>query len=150
MEEIIHAFGIDWRLIVIQMVNFAVLGGALWYFLYTPVFSILKEREEKIKKGVLDAAEAERVRSEARDEKSRILKDARTDAEHIVNQAQIHADAKGSEIINEAEAHAARMIDSAKGQVEELKNQARKASEAEIAAAAILAAETILNERAHT
>ena len=58
MEEIIHAFGIDWRLIVIQMFNFAVLAGALWYFLYTPVLTILSDREAKLKKGVEDVPQA--------------------------------------------------------------------------------------------
>ncbi len=147
MEEIIHAFGIDWRLIVIQMFNFVVLAIALWYFLYTPILKVLNERQEKIKKGILDAEEAERARLEADNEKAIVLREARKSAEHIVNQAQIHADIKGGEIIDVAEAHAARMIDSAEKQVDELKKQALKASEAEIAKAAILAAEKILNDR---
>jgi F0F1-type ATP synthase membrane subunit b/b' len=57
MEEIIHAFGIDQRLIIIQIVNFAILAGALGYFLYTPVLRLLREREEKIAQGLKDAEE---------------------------------------------------------------------------------------------
>ncbi len=77
MEEIIHAFGIDWRLIVIQIFNFALLVAALWYFLYTPILKILEERESKLKQGVLDAEKAATARSEADTEKSVVLKEAR-------------------------------------------------------------------------
>lgn len=147
MEEIIHAFGIDGRLIVIQIVNFAILAGALWYFLYTPVLTLLKQREEKIKKGIEDAEEAERLLAQSEKTKSELLTEARKNAEHIVNQAQIHADVKASEIIDVAEAHAAHMIDSAEKHVDELRKQALKASEADIARAAILAAEKVMNEK---
>ena len=65
MEEILHAFGIDWRLILIQVVNFGILAGALWYFLYTPVLKILNDREEKIRKGIEYAEAAQETRAEA-------------------------------------------------------------------------------------
>ena len=49
MQEILTAFGIDWRLIVIQVFNFAMLAYVLWYFLYTPVLKLLAEREENVR-----------------------------------------------------------------------------------------------------
>jgi F-type H+-transporting ATPase subunit b len=147
MEHIIHAFGIDWRLIVIQIVNFTILLFALWYFLYTPILKILSDREQKIKEGIQNAEKAQESLNNAETERQRVLAKARTDADNIVNQAQIHADAKRDEIINEAEAHAAHMIDAAILQSEELKRKARRASEAEIAGAAVLAAEQIISEK---
>lgn len=148
MEEIVHAFGIDWRLIVIQMFNFAILVGALWYFLYTPVLKLLDEREAKLKKGVEDAENAAKERALAETEKSEILASARKQAESLVEDASRHAELKGSDIVHEAEARVARMLEDAKLRAEEEKIRARKESEAEIAEAAILAAEKILRERA--
>jgi len=147
MEEIIHAFGIDWRLIVIQMFNFALLMAALWYFLYTPILNILREREAKLKKGVEDAESAARALQDAGDEKARILKDARTEGDSIVLRAKEFGEEKGAAILTDAEKKAERMIADAKLRGEEEMTRIRKESEAEIAQAAILAAEAILKQK---
>lgn len=147
MEEIIKAFGIDWRLIVIQMFNFALLAAALWYFLYTPVLNILKAREDKLKQGVLDADAAKAALENADAEKKVILTKAQSEAGDIVARAIGRAEEKGTEIIHEAEARAARAIEDAKQKAEEIKAQAHKESEAEIAQVAFLATEKMLRER---
>jgi F-type H+-transporting ATPase subunit b len=147
MEEIIQAFGIDWRLIVIQMFNFAILVAALWYFLYSPVLKMLNDREAKLKKGVEDADKAALALEEADKEKVAVLTTARKEAESLVEEASRHAESKGGDIVKEAEARAVRMIEDAKLRAEEEKILAMKESEAQIAQAAILAAEKILNQK---
>lgn len=144
MQEILHAFGIDWRLIVIQIFNFGVLAGILWYFLYTPVLKLLNDREEKIKNGILDAEDAARAKSEADVEKTAILKDAHGEAGQIVARATTYAEEKEKKILHEASEKIARDIASAKALSEELKAQALKESESEIAKLAILGAEKVL------
>lgn len=150
MEEIIHAFGIDWRLIVIQIFNFSILAGLLWYFLYTPVLTILKEREAKIKKGVEDAEAAGMALREADTEKQTVLREAHTEARDIVSRASVHAEEKGADIVHAAEHAAERVLTTARNTAEEIKVQAHKESEAEIARVAILAAEKIIRERLNT
>ncbi len=147
MEEIIHAFGIDWRLIVIQMFNFAILGGALWYFLYTPVLKILNDREAKLKKGVEDADKAAVALRDADAEKTAVISAARKQAESLVESGSKHAELKSEEILAEANVRATRLMEDAVAKAEAEKARARAASEAEIAEAAILAAEKILNEK---
>lgn len=144
MEEIVHAFGLDGRLIVIQMFNFGLLVLALWYFLYTPILKILSEREAKLKQGVEDAEMAQRAKEEAGKEKELVLKEARIEAEAIVESAKTHAEVKGTDIVRDAEARALRMLEDTKERCDEERVLSRKASEAEIAEAAILAAEAIL------
>ena len=141
MQEIIHAFGIDWRLIVIQIFNFSVLAGILWYFLYTPVLNLLAERELKIKKGIGAALR------QADSEKHTILTEAHSEASAIVARASVHAEEKGSEIVIDAQHKAERVAQDAAQKALEIKAQAYKESEAEIAQVAILAAEKILNQK---
>ena len=150
MEEIIHAFAIDWRLIVIQMFNFAILAGALWYFLYTPVLTILKDREAKLKKGVEDADAAGKSRTAADADRQEVLRGAHTEAGDIVARARVHAEEKEVTILNEAAVRAARALEDAAQKAEEIKARAHKESEAEIAQLAILAAEKVLRERSHS
>lgn len=146
MQEIIHAFGIDWRLIVIQMFNFAILMGALWYFLYTPVIAMLREREAKLKKGVEDAEAASASLREAEHTKKEVLTHANNEAEEVVKRASVRAEEKSSAIIKEAEDRALRTLDEAKLKAAQIEEQAFKESEAEIAKVAVLTAEKLLRK----
>lgn len=59
MNEFLDKFGIDWRLLLSQTVNFALILIILRIFVYKPLLSILKERREKIEKGLAQAEESE-------------------------------------------------------------------------------------------
>ena len=73
MEQLIQAFGIDARLILIQVVNFGLLMAALTYLLYKPVLKMLHDRQEKIAQGLKDAEEAGLARLEATEENKGII-----------------------------------------------------------------------------
>lgn len=150
MEEIIHAFGIDWRLIAIQMFNFAILMGALWYFLYTPVLTIIREREDKIRKGVEDAKKAEEALQSAEQERARVLTRAEHEAKDVVQHAHVRAEERAGVLEQEAREKAQSIIGDAEKRAEELAHEAKRESDAEIARIAILAAEKILIERQST
>ncbi len=147
MEDIINAFGIDGRLIVIQIVNFAILMAALGYFLYNPLLNLLREREEKIVAGIKDAEAAAIAKASAETEKAAVLTAAHTEAVAVNARAKSAADVKAAEIVSAAETAAAVAKAKAATEAEELKAAAIKASEAEIAKTAILAAEKILREK---
>jgi F-type H+-transporting ATPase subunit b len=148
MEGIINAFGIDLRLIIIQIVNFTILMVVLGYFLYKPILKLLKEREEKIAQGVEDAEQAAVVRSQAEVEKKDILTAAHLSAEAVALRAKSAADATASEIVASAENKAAEALKAAAVKAEQLRAQVQKEAESEIAKTAILAAEKILREKA--
>ena len=108
---------------------------------------MLNEREEKIKKGVADAESAERSLSEADSEKQAILATAHKDAEGVSSKAKVYAEEKSEEIVAEAHAKAEAVIRAAEAKGLDIKSQAEKESEAEIAKLAILAAEKVLREK---
>lgn len=147
MEEILHAFGINGKLIVIQIVNFAILAGFLTYFLYNPILKLLNERENKIRRGIEHAEEAEKALAAADTEKAHILASAHKDAESISSRAKIYADEKVSRIIEDANVKAQHILQNADMRGKEMQAQARKESEAEIAKTAVLLAEKILREK---
>ena len=55
----ISQFGVNWKLFISQLVNFAVILIVLRLFVYTPVLKVLKERSKKIKEGLDKAQEAD-------------------------------------------------------------------------------------------
>ena len=148
MEQLIEAFGIDVKLIVVQIINFAILVGLLSYFLYKPLLKVLQDREDKISQGVKDAEAAAKVRSEAENEKQSIVSEAHKEAEEVAARARVHAEEKAATILTSADEKAVGIVSNAEQKAEDIKIQARKDSEAEIAKLAVLAAEKVLQEKA--
>ena len=58
MDQLLHAFGIDVKLLLAQAVNFGVLLVVLWLVLYKPVMKTLDERKAKIAQCVIDSAQS--------------------------------------------------------------------------------------------
>jgi len=146
MSELFAAFGINWKLLIVQAINFGILLGVLWYFLYTPVLKMIDERRRKIAEGVQTAEAAERKLAEAKTEGDKLVGSAAREAEGLVAAARGRADEKASEIVRSAEAQASAVLKDAQAKADEAKRLALSESQKEIARAAMLAAEKILRE----
>ncbi len=59
MNEFLEQFGIDWKLLLSQLVNFTLILIILRAFAYKPLIKILKERKEKIEEGLIKAEESD-------------------------------------------------------------------------------------------
>ncbi len=147
MSQLLAAFGINWHLLVIQAINFALLLSALTYFLYQPILRIIDERRRVIAEGVSKAQAADKELEEAKVQRESVVGEAAREAEGLVASARTRAEERGSEIVKSAEARAAATLKDANERAEETKRQALKESEREIARAAVLAAEKILREK---
>ncbi len=147
MADLLQSFGIDWRLLIIQAVNFGVLLVALTYFLYKPVLNILDERRKKIEQGVRDASEAKHELENAELKASEIVGEASGKAEEIVLSAKELAELKGQEILSEAQARSERIEADAKARAQEAAKRALDNSNEEIARIAILATERLLKKK---
>lgn len=147
MGELFAAFGIDWKLLLVQAVNFGVLLAVLTYFLYKPILRIIDERREKAAEGVRAAEEANRRLADAKREGEKTVGEAAREAEQLVAAARARAEEKQNEIMREAETRAANLMKEAHDRAEEAKRTALQESSKEIARAAMLAAEKILREK---
>jgi F-type H+-transporting ATPase subunit b len=84
MASLIHAFGLDWKLLITQVINFGLVLFVLWYFLYKPTMAMIDTRQKKIARGVEDADKAREERKNADKEKKQILSKANIEAVRIV------------------------------------------------------------------
>ena len=146
MESLLDAFGIDWKLLLAQLVNFGVLFVALTWLLYKPVMKTLDERAAKIAQGVEDAELASEKAANADQEAAKVVKGAESEAEGIVASARDLAGTEKSRIVKEAEARAAQVAADAEARAEETAAKALRDSEREVARLAVLAAEKVLRE----
>ena len=146
MEQLFAAFGLDWRLLLIQAFNFGLLLIVLSYFLYKPILKIIDERREKIADGVRTAEAASRRLAEAKQEGDGLIGDAAKQAETLLTEARSRAETKQKDIVGAAESRAAAIVKDAEARIAEQERQAFVKSERDIAKAAMLAAEKILRE----
>jgi F-type H+-transporting ATPase subunit b len=146
MGEILDIFGIDWRLLLIQSINFVIVLAALWYFLYRPVMRLVEERRQRIEQGVKDAEAATAEREEIARQKEEQLASARSEADDIVNAAKERATEREREIVREAEERRERILQEAQEQADSERDRAIEESKREIAKLAVLSAEKVLRE----
>ena len=147
MDELLEVFGVNWKLLLAQGFNFALLLVLLTYFLYRPVLKIIDERREKIARGVKTAEDAAHKLAEAKKASGSIIGGASREAEGLVASARARSNEQGVEIVKSAESRADSIVADAKARAEEEKRQALHESERGIARAAMLAAAKILRER---
>lgn len=144
MSELLAVFGVNWKLLLAQGFNFALLLAILTYFLYKPILKIIDERREKIAESVKTADDAKRQLALAKTQSDKIVGEASKEAESLAKAARARAEERGAEIIKSAEAQAQGVLSDATQRAEEEKRKAIKDSEREITRAAMLAAEKIL------
>ncbi len=147
MEQIIDTFGIDWKIILIQMVNFSILLGVLWYVLYRPLIKLIEKRRAQIIKGVADAERAEAALKDADSKKSEILAEASMEAEKIITASKETAKKKEAEILKEGKYKYDRLLTEAKLKAEEIKREALEESREELAKLIVLGVEKTIRKK---
>lgn len=123
MEEILHNLGIDWKLLIAQVINFAILFIILKVFVYKPILGILNKRKQDIEKGIEFSKSAEERLKSADLEKAETLRAAKEKALAIVTEAEGAGNVRKSEILNEAQAKRDSMVSEAKVIIDEHKHK---------------------------
>ena len=147
MEKILDVFGIDWRLLVINAINFGLLLLALRYFLYGPIMAVLESRRERIAKGVRDAELAERELQETEAARSVVLAKAGKEADSFLAHGRERGLAKEKELIVAGETAAWSLLKEADNQAKELKARAIAESKEEVAKLIVLGMERVMGSK---
>lgn len=141
MAELFEAFGIDWKILVINLVNFGALVLVLWYFLYGPVVRMLEHRRKQIAEGVAAAEKSKEELAKIEAARAAELAKAGKEADEVLAGARAAGAEKQREIISGAEAAAARVLAEAEVQAKELKDTAVAESKQELAKLVVLGME---------
>lgn len=144
MSELISTFGINWKIMLVQIVNFGVLLFALKHFVYGPVMQMMEKRRKAIEQGVKDAKLAAEKLDAADGEGKAIVAQASRDADDIIARSKVRAEEVGQTIARSVEEKAAAALRDAEMRAKDMKEKALVESKAEIAQAAMLVAEKLL------
>jgi F-type H+-transporting ATPase subunit b len=93
-DSILNTFshmGVDWRLIIMNAVNFGIVAVILYKFFFKPIQKAMDERTAKIEEGLRNAEEMKKKLAEAELKQAEILREARKGAQEILEQARVAA-----------------------------------------------------------
>lgn len=117
--ELINTLGIDWRILLWQVVMFLVLLGMLRAFAYGPILKALEERQARIAKGLADAAAAEAFRAEADALKQKALVAAAQESQRIVADSKKAAEQLRAEAVAKTRVEVERMLKEGMARIEQ-------------------------------
>lgn len=144
MEQIATAFGVNWKLIVIQAVNFSLLLFLLHRFLYRPMLAMIDTRRAKIENAIHNAEQAEIELGEAGAEKARILREATAKGDALIDAAKKRAEAEERTMLKEAHRKAVHVLNDAERRALREHAEMLEKTEREVARMAVLATEKML------
>lgn len=116
--EFFNAFGINGKIILAQIINFAVLLFILNKIGYGPIKKFVEERTAKIEEGVKNAEEATKALAQAKTEQESILVAARKEAAQIIETAQAKAKEQGAAQLEKAKQEVANVVAQGKATLE--------------------------------
>ena len=145
--EVLAKLGVDWKLLLAQAVNFAVLFWVLRRYAYQPMLDFLEKRTARIEQGITDAEAATAKLSEMTAKEAEVLAAARKEAKAIIASAEEGAKKRDAERALETEAKVKRLIEEAEVKIREEKDKAMQGAKAEIGELVLLSVEKILKEK---
>lgn len=142
--ELFDTLGIDWGMLIAQLINYGVLLVALSVLLYKPILRMLDERRERISKSMEDS---KRIQEQLRDiEKQRAasMKELDTKASALLADAKKQADASRAELVAAAQKEVEGMLERGRKQLEDEKRSMLGSLEKTVAKASVTLAGKIL------
>lgn len=145
--ELFEKLGIDWRLLIAQLVNFAILITALTFLLFKPLIAALDKRRAKISESLENAEKIGDELNRANAESERIVSNARAEASKIATESIKQAEAARAAAVDKTKAEVLGIIAGGKAQLAAERDQmtadVRRAASELIA----LATEKVINEK---
>jgi len=146
MDSFIATFHIDWKIIVAQAINFVVVLAVLYFLALKPLKKLMRERSERIAKGLDDAKHNATLLAATQKEYDDVLAKARIEAHEIFQQGKIDAQAKRDEMMEEAKKDVETMIANGKKTLESEKVKMVEEAKKEIVALVVKATEKLLED----
>ena len=147
MDSIIETFHIDWKVIIAQALNFGIVFVVLYVYALKPLSKLMKERSERIDKGLEDAKTNNEMLKQTTLKYDEAMAQVKIEASNIFTQGKKEAEAERQRMVEEAKKEAENIVSAGKKSLEAEKEKMVQEAKNEIATIAMLAAEKIMKEK---
>lgn len=146
MDALIGTFHIDWKLMLAQIVNFAIVFFVLYKFVIKPLGKVLSERKELIQKGIEDGEKNSALLKEAQLVHDKELAQARLEGHALITEIKKTAEEKKEEMLEQTNLEIQKMLSDSKKSIEEEKTKMLSDVQKEIASLVMLATEKVIGD----
>jgi F-type H+-transporting ATPase subunit b len=146
MLDILAKIGFDWQVALANFINFIIIFFLLRKFAFKPISKVIKERQDKIAEGLLNAEKAKTELMMAEETGKNQINQAKIQANEIIIEAQNNANLILSSSQEEALITKSGIIKEGQKQIEEKKVSMIKELEKETAYLIVDSLEKILRE----
>ncbi|KKP36501.1 MAG: ATP synthase subunit b [Candidatus Roizmanbacteria bacterium GW2011_GWA2_32_13] len=146
MEELIIKLGIDWKLLIAQIINFGLLIFLLYKFTYGPIIKFLEVRSKKIAEGILNAEEMEKRKQEIEKIGKEIAQKAQEKANELLKKSKELAEKEHTKVILEAQDKVKKVIAEAKANIVNEKELAIAEAKTELGGLVLIAIKKVLGK----
>ena len=144
MDAFIETFHIDWRIIIAQSINFAVVLFVLYFLLIKPLKKMMQERSSTISGGLNDAKTNAQLLLNTKKEYDDVLANARIEANTIFQEGKKEALETKRTMVENAGKEVEQMIASGKKVLESEKAKMIEEAKTEIVSLVVKATEKLL------
>jgi len=141
------ALGIDWKILIGQLINFVILFFLLKRFAFKPFFAILEKRRLKIEEGVKKSEEIEKSFQEVRVLSQKIKQEGERKARQVVKETETRAQERAEKLVLFGHEEKDRLLAETQEEIKKEKDRAKKELEKEVAEKVFLVAEKFLKEK---
>lgn len=131
METLLSSFGIEWKMLLAQLVNFGILVFVLSKLVYKPLLKVIDEREKSAKDAENKSASIEETLKETEANQKKVLADARAHGEKLIKEVEKNAESLKKSLVEEAKAEASKIISAGEKKLKEEQEKLHKEFKAE-------------------
>lgn len=144
--EILELFGVNWKLMLAQIVNFAIVFFVLWRFAIKPLLKTMESRNQEIASGLDNARKAEDRLLAVEKEAKAQLNEAKKEAMLILEKANLQAETNRKLTLDKAKSEVEVVVSKAKEQISQEKEKMFVEAKKEFSQMLVLALDKILSK----
>lgn len=145
--EILQLFGVDWKLMLAQIVNFAIVAFVLWRFAIKPLMVNMETRNQEIAQGLKDAEKSTQKLAESDREIRQSMQESQAKAMEIIMQAKKDAEQEKRATVEKTKQEVKHLIDKAKEQIANQQEEMIMKAKAELAETVVETVKLVLDNK---
>jgi F-type H+-transporting ATPase subunit b len=123
MSELINALGLDWRVLIAQLVNFSVLVVVLYFLAYKPLLKYLNKRSQLIEASLKKTEKIDQLLAKAENDYAKKMATAQAESEKIMSKSQQEAEKYRQERLEKTRQEVAAIVAESRAAIESDKKE---------------------------
>lgn len=144
--ELFSKLGIDWRMLIAQMINFGILLFILHRYVYRPLIGMLEKREAMIEKSVTDARAIDERLKGAEAGYEEMMTKARMQAAELLDTAEKTADQRRVQALEKTKEDVRQIVEQTRAMLSAEKTQMLEDIRRDVAGLVVSASRSILSD----